>query len=96
MGLLVGDQREGLTFAARAGRRRHSDQRKHRFGRLPNAPIVLHSAAIGQDEVAALRCVHAAAATEPNDELRANRACDLKTLVHLARSGVFFDLRRKS
>ena len=89
--LFVGNERERLTFAARAGRRRHGDQRQHRLRRLTDAPIILHPPAVGEEEIAALRGVHAAAAAEPNDQLRANGACGFEALLHLAGGGIFLD-----
>ena len=69
VGLLIRDQSVGLAFAARAGGGRYGDQRQHRLARLARAPVVLHAAAIGENEVAALRGVHAAASAQPHDQI---------------------------
>ena len=69
MRLRVRDQGERLAFAAGAGRRGNGDQRQHRPGGLADAPIVLHPPAIGQQEIAALGRIHAAAAAEADEEV---------------------------
>ena len=72
--LLVGDQGERLGLAAGAGRGRHADGRQHRLGRLAEALVVGHLAAVGQQEVDALGAVHRAAAADGDDEVDAVRA----------------------
>ena len=65
----VGDERERLRLAAGAGGRRHGDHRQHRPRGLADAPVVLHPAAVGVEEVDALGAVHRAAAAEADDQV---------------------------
>ena len=74
MGFGIADERKGLRLAPGAGRRRHTDRREHRAGRLATAMIVVHPAAAGVDEVDPLRAVHRAAATDRHDDIGANPA----------------------
>ncbi len=65
----VGDQGERLRLAAGAGRGRHGDHGQHRPRGLADAPIVLHPAAVGVEEVDPLGAVHRAAAPQADDQL---------------------------
>ena len=85
MRLFVGNQRERLALAARAGGRRNGDEREHRIRRLADSPVVLHPSAIGQDEVAALRRIHAAAAAEADDQFDRFALRDLDTAIDIDR-----------
>ena len=69
MRLRVGDQRERLSFASRAGCRGDRDRRQHRLRRLADPPVVLDLSAVGQQEVDPLRAVHAATTADRDEEV---------------------------
>ena len=85
MGLLVGDEGKGLAFAARAAGGGDGEQRQHGARGLANAPVILHLAAIGEDEVAALGGVHAAAAAQADDGVNGGAAGDFDASFHAPR-----------
>src|SRR5947209_2677052 len=66
---VVCNEREALAFAPGARSSRYGYQRQHRPGSLADTPIVLHPAAIRQQEITALCCVHAAAAAQTYDSI---------------------------
>ena len=67
MRLGIGYQRERLALAAGAGGGRDNDERQHLPPGQSDAPVVLHPAAVGQQEVCALGRVHRAAAAEAEE-----------------------------
>ena len=67
--LFLRNQRERLAFAARPSRGWDGDQRKHRPTGLPNAPVILHPAAVGDEEIAALGRVHAAPPAQSDEDV---------------------------
>ncbi len=82
-----GDESVRLRFAARAGRRRNADRREKRAVGLPHALVVLHTAAIREDEVDAFGGIHRAAAADCHDRVGAMLLGDRDARVH--------DLRRR-
>ena len=68
----VGDQRERLALAAGAGGGRDDDERQHLTLGQADAPVVLHPATVGQQEVCALGRVHRAAAAEAEERVDAS------------------------
>ena len=89
---LVRNQRGGLAFTARPGSRRDGDEREHRFPGFVDAPVVQNPAAIGQNEVAALRSIHAAAAAQADQGVNPGDLRDLQTFIDVARGGILSDL----
>ena len=65
----IGNQRVALRLAARAGRGRNGDHRKHRLRSLAVAPVIAHAAAVGQYEVDPFGAVERAATAEPDDRV---------------------------
>ncbi len=92
MGLLVGDESEGLAFAARAAGGGDGDQGQHGARGPADTPVILHLAAVGEDEVAALGGVHAAAAAQADDGVNGSAAGDLDAALHAPSRGVLLDL----
>ena len=84
MGGFIGDQGEGLALAAGAGGGGDGDQGEHRPRRLAHAPVVLHAAAIGEEKVAALGGVQAAAPAQPDETVNARAAGGPQTGGHVA------------
>ena len=87
--LLVGDQREGLTFAACAGGRRNRDERQHWPCCLADAHVILHPAAVGQQKIGSLRRIHAAAAANRHNQVRLRGSCHCQALIDIFRGGIF-------
>ena len=94
MGLRMRDQGEGLAFAARPGRRGDGDQGQHGPGGLADAPVIFHSPAVGEQEIATLGRIHAAAAAQADEEIDLLLACERDARIdHLSR-GVFDDVAK--
>ncbi len=92
MGLLVGDEGKGLAFAARAAGGGDGEQGQHGARGPADAPVILHLAAVGENEVAALGGVHAAAAAQADDGVDGGAASDLDAALHAPGRGVLLDL----
>ena len=92
MGRRIGDERERLRLASRTRRGGNGDHRQHRAGCLAHAPVILHAAAAGKDEVDSLRAVHRAAAPQPNEQVGGELPRDLDPGVDILGRGVFVNL----
>ena len=64
----IRDDSERLCFAPCPGCRGYRDHRKHSQRRFANSFVVLHPAAVGQEEVGTFGTIDAAAASEPHDQ----------------------------
>ena len=91
VGLFVGDQGKRLALAAGAAGGGDGDERQHRPGRLADAPIILHAAAVGEQEIAAFGGVHAAAPAQADDGVDVRPAGDLEAPLDALGAGVFLD-----
>ena len=96
MGLLVGDKGKGLAFAARAAGGGDGEQGQHGARCPPDTPVILHLAAVGEDEVAALGGVHAAAAAQADDSVDGGAAGNLDATLHASGRGVLLGLLKAS
>ena len=67
-------------------------QGQHGARGLADAPVILHLAAVGENEIAALGGVHAAAAAQADDRVDAGAAGDLDASLHAPGRGVLLDL----
>ena len=52
VGLGIGDKGVGLHFTAGSGGGGHRDHGQHGFGRLAVSPVILHTSAVGEQEIA--------------------------------------------
>ena len=80
-----------MGLAARAGRGGYGDHREHRFARLADTPVVLHAAAIGEQEVDPLGAVHHTAPAQADQKVDALGLGDGETGVHMLGRGVDLD-----
>ena len=88
VGFGVADQRKGLGFTPRSGRRRNGDHWQQRSRCLPNPPIVVDSSPAGIDEIDPLRTVHTGTAAESYDQIGTERLRHAHPFVHMAGGGV--------
>ena len=89
MSLLIGDQREGLAFAASAGGGWDGDERQHWLGGFAGAPVILHAPAVGEEKIATLGGVHAAAAAQADDGVDARGFGNDEAIIDVAGRGIF-------
>ena len=88
MGLDIGNQRKRLALAPGAGRGRDNDERQHLPLGQADTPVVLHPAAVGQQEVRPLGRVHRAAAAKAEERVGAGPLGQPAASLHAIGGGV--------
>src|SRR6185436_13854142 len=96
MRFLVNNERSRLTFTASAGGGGNRNKRHHWLYGFADAPIILHYAAVRQNEVAAFRGVHRAAAAKPDDGVNVCRFGGSDATFDTFSGGVFARLIKDS
>ena len=77
MGIRIGNERIALGLAPGAGGGGNADHGKHVLRGLAVSPVVLHAAAVGQQEVDALGAIQGAASPQSDDGVRPLFGCEL-------------------
>jgi hypothetical protein len=92
MRFFVSNEGGGLTFATGPSGGGDRNEGQHRFGGFPDAPVILHHAAVRQNKVAAFGGIHGTAAAEPDDGVNASGSSDCEAGFDAFGRGIFAGL----
>src|SRR5688572_1268419 len=87
-----GNQRVTLRLASGAGSGWNRDHRQHRFCRFAVTAIVLHAAAVGENEIDALGAIHRTTAAESDDRIDLFVRSKLGARIDHTRIRVYFEI----